>query len=577
MASNVVFDVIARDRASRTFATVGGSANKLTGRFGLMGKAIGLVGVAAGGLIIFQKVTRFFGEAIAEAREAEKVMADTRQVLRTTGAAAGVTASEVGDLAEKISNLAGVDDEAVQSTENLLLTFTKVRNEVGKGSKIFDRATQAIVDMTARMNQGKITTEGMKAATIQVGKALNDPIKGLTALARAGVTFDEGQKKRIKRFVEEGNTLAAQKIILAELEKEFGGAAAAMADPADRAKVAWLNFQEAVGSKVLPTVNELLASLSGSSGLQKITDWVKKLKPEDIARFFAIGAKAVLNFARVGTLALQGYAKAWLGFVETVLDGLDSMKFLLPKSWEEGIAKARRQLPGWRADVDHTFDDIIGAIDRGKDALDNLPKLVKLGGDITDLKDKLADAEARLKRTTDKERRAKIKGEINHLKTKLAEAQRRIKALRGKTINIGANTSGARKKLKAIKGLIASVKGKKVVITVEAKSISGDLGDILGRGTKKEHGGPVRAGQAYIVGEKRPELFIPDRDGQILPNVPKVGRPHGGAPGADGGGRMTAEAFAEALVRRMIRAGMVLVPNDPDRAIGRRADLFARG
>ncbi len=46
-------------------------------------------------------------------------------------------------------------------------------------------------------------------------------------------------------------------------------------------------------------------------------------------------------------------------------------------------------------------------------------------------------------------------------------------------------------------------------------------GSIPGR----EHGGPVRAGQPYIVGEKRPELFVPGVDGTIVPRVPTSADP----------------------------------------------------
>jgi hypothetical protein len=37
----------------------------------------------------------------------------------------------------------------------------------------------------------------------------------------------------------------------------------------------------------------------------------------------------------------------------------------------------------------------------------------------------------------------------------------------------------------------------------------------------RAHGGPVTKGQPYIVGEKRPELFIPNESGRILPRVPE--------------------------------------------------------
>ena len=47
-------------------------------------------------------------------------------------------------------------------------------------------------------------------------------------------------------------------------------------------------------------------------------------------------------------------------------------------------------------------------------------------------------------------------------------------------------------------------------------------------------GGPVYAGQAYIVGENRPEVFVPDRDGTILPNTSRM-NVAGGA-GRSGGG-----------------------------------------
>jgi hypothetical protein len=36
----------------------------------------------------------------------------------------------------------------------------------------------------------------------------------------------------------------------------------------------------------------------------------------------------------------------------------------------------------------------------------------------------------------------------------------------------------------------------------------------------REHGGPVTKGHPYVVGEKRPELFVPKTDGYIVPRVP---------------------------------------------------------
>ena len=60
-------------------------------------------------------------------------------------------------------------------------------------------------------------------SAIQLGKALNDPVKGVTALRRVGVSFTAAQIKQIKTLVATGKTLQAQKLILRELNQEFGG------------------------------------------------------------------------------------------------------------------------------------------------------------------------------------------------------------------------------------------------------------------------------------------------------------------------------------------------------------------
>jgi hypothetical protein len=195
--------------------------------------------------------------AVAAATESEKVGKQTNAVLRSTGQVAGVTAKHVGDLATAISQKTGVDDEAIQSSENLLLTFTNVRNQVGAGNDVFDRATKTITDMSVALGQ-----DG-KSSAIQLGKALNDPVKGVSALARVGVSFTAQQKDQIKTLVKSGKTLDAQKIILREINKEFGGSAAAQAQPLDKLKVAVGNLQEALGGALKPAVDGVATSLNG--------------------------------------------------------------------------------------------------------------------------------------------------------------------------------------------------------------------------------------------------------------------------------------------------------------------------
>jgi hypothetical protein len=226
-------------------------AEKKSGGFGgalaKVGKmaAVGL----AGGLTVAVGAGKKFIEAAEESR---KVSQQTEAVIKSTGGAAGVTAKQVGDLAGSISKKTGVDDEAIQSGQNMLLTFKNLKDEAGKGNDIFTQSTKIMTDMSVALGQDATQS------AMQLGKALNDPVKGVGALSRVGVTFTEEQKKSIKTMVEHGNVAGAQKVILKELAGEFGGSAEAQASASDKAKVAFGNLQEAIGNQLLGAYDKVM-------------------------------------------------------------------------------------------------------------------------------------------------------------------------------------------------------------------------------------------------------------------------------------------------------------------------------
>lgn len=236
--------------------------------------------------------------AFKEANEAIKVARQTEAVIKSTGGAANVTAKEVGNLANRLSEKTAIDDEVIQSGANLLLTFKNIKNEAGKGNDVFDQTTKIMLDMSTALGQDTTTS------AMQLGKALNDPIKGLTALQRVGVTFTEQQKEQIRTLVESGHTMEAQKIILKELASEFGGSAEAAATPWDRFRVKMQNAAEEIGMKAMPI-------------LQRFTDVVVTLVDAflglpDWAQDFILGAAAVaaasgpmLKFAGAGLQAVS--------------------------------------------------------------------------------------------------------------------------------------------------------------------------------------------------------------------------------------------------------------------------------
>jgi phage-related protein len=214
-----------------------------------LGKVVGGAALLGGATAGFFALKGAISESITAQQESARIGRITESVIQSTGGAANLSAEQVDKLAVSLSQKTGVDDEAIKSGQNVLLTFTKVRDEAGAGNDIFTRASAAALDLST------VLGSDLSGANLQLGKALNDPIKGVAALGRAGVQFTKEQKEQIKTLVESGDILSAQKMILAEVETQVGGAAAAAADPIARLKVTVDNLKESFGAGLLPIVS----------------------------------------------------------------------------------------------------------------------------------------------------------------------------------------------------------------------------------------------------------------------------------------------------------------------------------
>jgi hypothetical protein len=183
------------------------------------------VGVFAGNVMVqgLNALQSTMRGAIAEAQAYEKATAQLNAGLQSTGNLAGLSVEGLQAQAQALEQLSGQDEIAIMKNQALLQTFTNVRNVVGEGNDIFNQASLAVLNMGAKMGDNA-------GSAMQLGKALNDPIRGLGALRRVGVVFTAEQQEQVKAMVAAGDVMGAQKIILKELEVEFGGAAAAAGD-----------------------------------------------------------------------------------------------------------------------------------------------------------------------------------------------------------------------------------------------------------------------------------------------------------------------------------------------------------
>jgi hypothetical protein len=157
-------------------------------------------------------------QVIAASIEQENALRQLEQRIQSTGGAAGKTSKELTTFASDLQRVTTFGDDAIVTAQGLLLAFTNIRGDN------FDRATEAALDLSTALGTD------LNSAAQLLGKALDNPAKGLSALSRAGVRLSEDQQKLIKRLAETGQVAQAQGLLLDGLAVRFGGAARAAAD-----------------------------------------------------------------------------------------------------------------------------------------------------------------------------------------------------------------------------------------------------------------------------------------------------------------------------------------------------------
>jgi len=146
--------------------------------------------------------------------------------LKSTGGTAGRTLEQLQKQAADIEKNTFIGDESVlQGVTAQMLTFTNLTG------RQFDRAQQVVVDVDAKIKGLNVTTESLTSRSIQLSKALND-VANLGALSKSGIQFSAEQKKLAKELYNTGRIAEYQDLVLTELERQYGGTAAALAQTA---------------------------------------------------------------------------------------------------------------------------------------------------------------------------------------------------------------------------------------------------------------------------------------------------------------------------------------------------------
>jgi len=250
-------------------------AEKRTKKFGKsVKKSIG----GLSGVFSAVAIGAFTSKIIAATAKQEAAVKQLEQGLASTGQVVGLSLQQLTGHAAELQRATTFGDEDIIRAQSQLVTFTKITGDE------FKRTTAIALDMSERFGTD------VKSSVLQLGKALNDPVANLSALSRAGIQFSAEQKEVIKSLIESGNQAEAQRVILKELEVQFGGSAKAAGDT--------------FGGALKGLSNDMGDLLEAKGGLPEATSNIIELRkvvssPEFSSAFNDIASGIISAFAGV--------------------------------------------------------------------------------------------------------------------------------------------------------------------------------------------------------------------------------------------------------------------------------------
>jgi len=309
-------------KAANGIRQTGRAAGTATGNIQRMGIAfrttLGPIVAVTGALTFLSRSLTTFAE-----READ-VKLLTAGIKRLGGTEADL--ARLNKQADEFGNATLFNQEDFNQSAGLLTSFTDVAV----------KDYQRIIDISGDLAQTNRT--GLKDSTLQLAKALNDPVANLSALSRSGIQFSEVQKDLIKSLVDTGQKATAQRIILKELERQYGGAAKAaatgLAGAQDSLGESFRDLQEVIGKGISPTVERLTKDLTGVfEALSQIDPKVIESTAELVEYAVKIGA-VVLGIK--GLVALKAAVVGF--FAASTAGALKLNAALLANPWTAAIA-----------------------------------------------------------------------------------------------------------------------------------------------------------------------------------------------------------------------------------------------
>ncbi|WP_282129263.1 hypothetical protein [Roseobacter litoralis] len=358
---DLFFKITAKDNTGAAFSSVNKRLRETDGLSASVSQKIGRAGQSmqrfgAAGSVASLGVAAAFRDVIGLYDEQARSEAKVAQAIRATGGAAGFTTEQLQDQASALQGLTRFGDEAIlNGVTAQLLTFKNI-------------AGDAFIDaQTSALDLATVLDGDLQSASIMLGKALNDPVKGLSAMSRAGITFSDAQAEVIKDLAKTGDIAGAQRLILDEIASAYGGQAEAArlagAGIVDAWRNTWGDIKEIVGAALVDILPPII------DALERLVGWFKNLTPEGQKMTVMLGALAVAIPPITVALGVMVSALAALsGPIGIAIAGLSALAAGVAYFWPENDKLTR------------SVDDLNAALDDQKNAIDILAPA--MGGDI---------------------------------------------------------------------------------------------------------------------------------------------------------------------------------------------------
>lgn len=285
-------------------------------------KAWGSLGAVVGGAFAGLSIAGVVSKVISETRGMQAEQAQLAAVLKSTGEAAGFSRDKLNDMADALAQVTTFSGGDINQAQIALLAFTGIVGEQ------LPQALQSAADMAAR------TGMTIQQAAETIGRALDVPSLGMSALTKQGFKFNEEQKKVAKQLEATGRTAQAQEIILSALRETYDGAAKAARNTFGGALIGLSN-----------TIDDLMTGNEGSlaQATEAVNQFTTTLSSPEMKEAFGEMVEGIFSLLDASARLAQQLPRD-LSTIKNELSGTWAQLFGSDKEQHLAFTEAQRNL-----------------------------------------------------------------------------------------------------------------------------------------------------------------------------------------------------------------------------------------